>query len=324
MSSTGPRADTDTSARDLPQLTAPVFLADGGLETWLLFQRGVDLPEFAAFPLLDAAAGREHLDDYYAPYLRIAERYGVGILLDTPTWRANADWGLRVGYDRARLATANELAVEYVRELAAAHPRLDTVVNGVVGPRGDGYVVGETMTADEATSYHSLQSRAFARAGAEMVTAVTMTYVDEAVGVARSSRAAGLPVAIGFTTETDGRLPSGMPLGEAVEAVDDATGGEVAYYMVNCAHPSHFRDALIDARRDGADWLGRIKAVRANASRMSHSDLDEAEELDRGIPAQLAGDYAELRRILPDLRVVGGCCGTDHEHVEAIASSLAG
>jgi S-methylmethionine-dependent homocysteine/selenocysteine methylase len=302
----------------LPQLTAPVFIADGGLETTLIFHEGLDLPDFAAFPLLDHDIGRAALRRYYESYLDIAQRRDVGIVLDTPTWRANADWGQRLGYDRDQLAAVNEQSVEFVRSLAAAWSEVTAVLNGVIGPRGDGYVVGEQMTADEATSYHALQARAFAAAGADLITSVTLTYVDEAIGVARAARDAGLPVAIGFTVETDGRLPSGTTIGDAIAQIDEATDAPPAYYMINCAHPSHFDHVL----EEGGDWLHRIKAVRANASRMSHAELDEADELDRGDPSELTADYRRLRELLPDLRVVGGCCGTDHHHIDVITAEL--
>jgi homocysteine S-methyltransferase len=306
---------TLTTSHDLPQLSAPVHIADGGLETSLIFLDGIDLPDFAAFPLVDTDAGRAALRRYYEPYLDIAAEHGVGIVLDTPTWRASADWGHRLGYDRSTLAAVNERAVELVREFAGTRPDVAAVVNGAIGPRGDGYVVGSTMSVDEATSYHSLQTRAFARAGADLATAVTMTYVEEAIGIARAAITADLPVAIGFTTELDGRLPSGTPLREAVETVDAATDGQVAYFMINCAHATHFESALAD----GGTWLGRIKAIRSNASKMSHAELDDAEELDRGDLDELRGDYHRLRALLPDLRVIGGCCGTDHEHIAHLA-----
>jgi S-methylmethionine-dependent homocysteine/selenocysteine methylase len=306
----------------LPQLSAPLTVTDGGLETTLVYQHGVELPDFAAFPLLDTEAGRAALSAYYEPYLDLGRRLGVAVVVDTPTWRANLDWGARLGYDATRLATVNRRAVDYVRELATNGPRgpADHVIDGVVGPRGDGYLVGETMSASEAAAYHGLQARAFAEAGAAMMTAVTMTYTDEAIGVARAASSVGLPVVISFTVETDGALPSGEPLGNAIARVDDATDGAPAYYMVNCAHPTHFAEQL--AR--GAGWLARVKGIRANASRCSHAELDAATELDRGDVADLAGWYMRLQSILPDLRVVGGCCGTDHEHVTAIAEALVG
>ncbi len=303
----------------LPQLTGEdVYLTDGGLETTLVFLEGLDLPDFAAFPLLDSGDGKAALDRYYAPYLDLAERSGAGFVLDTPTWRANRDWGKRLGYDDEALEEVNRRAVDYIKGLADARPSLTTVLNGVVGPRGDGYVVGDVMTAQDAADYHSLQARAFAAAGAEMMTAVTMTYAGEAIGVADAATAEGLPVVISFTTETDGRLPSGQELGEAIAEVDEATDGAPAYFMVNCAHPTHFAGVL----EEGSSWLERVKAVRANASSMSHAELDEATELDRGDVAGLARHYGQLRRILPDMRVAGGCCGTDDAHIAAIADEL--
>ena len=217
----------------LPHLAAErPYLMDGGLETTLVFLDGIDLPDFAAFPLLDTEPGRDALRRYFTPYLELAGRTGSGMVLDTPTWRANLDWGARLGYDVDRLAAVNLAAVGFVTALADLHPDVDVVVNGVIGPRGDGYELGATMTAAEATAYHGLQARAFAEAGAQMVSAITMTYADEAIGVARAAAAVSLPVALSFTVETGGRLPSGQALGEAISQVDDAAAGALPYYNI--------------------------------------------------------------------------------------------
>ena len=249
----------------LPQLSADrPFLTDGGLETTLVFHQGLDLPDFAAFPLLDSEKGRAALTAYYAPYLDLAERVGTGFVLDTPTWRANLDWGARLGYDAVRLAAVNQRAVEFVTSLAVGRPDVTTIVNGVIGPRGDGYVIGTTMSAAEAAAYHGLQARAFAEAGAKMMSAITMTYAEEAIGIAKAAATVRLPAVISFTVETDGRLPSGQTLGDAIARVDDACHVAPAYYMVNCAHPTHFSSEL----ETGASWLARVHGVRANASRL--------------------------------------------------------
>jgi homocysteine S-methyltransferase len=305
----------------LPQLTADVvYLTDGGLETTLVFRDGIDLPDFAAFPLLDSDDGRSRIAGYFTPYFDVAEAAGTGLVLDTPTWRANRDWGRRLGYDDTALAEANRRSVNYIAELAGTRPAVPTVLNGVIGPRGDGYTLGELMTPDEAADYHALQVAAFAAGGVQMLSALTMTYAAEAIGVVRAATADGVPAVISFTVETDGRLPSGQALGEAVVEVDDATDGAAAYFMVNCAHPTHFLSVL----DGGGAWLERLKGVRANSSTKSHAELDEATELDRGDVPGLARHYGELHQVLPDLRVVGGCCGTDDAHVAAIARELAG
>lgn len=302
----------------LPQITSPTpYVADGGLETSLIYQHGVDLPDFAAFTLLDSDEGVDTLVDYYTPYLDLAEERRVGIVLDTATWRANLDWGARLGYDGLRLADVNRRAVELVDDLRARRPGLAAVVNGVIGPREDGYVVATVMSPAEAAAYHGLQARAFAEAGAEMISAITMTYAEEAIGVTRAATAVGLPVVVSFTVETDGRLPSGQAVGDAIAQVDQATRSAPAYYMLNCAHPTHLPP--IDAT---TEWAARVKGIRANASRLSHAELDAATELDRGDVAELAVLYQDLHTAF-DLRVVGGCCGTDHEHVAAITDALA-
>lgn len=307
---------------NLPQLEADrPYLADGGLETVLMYLEGIDLPDFAAFPLVDTAAGQAVLTAYYETYLRLAARHGRGVVLDTPTWRASLDWGARRGYDRDRLIAVNAQAVDLVRAAAARYPKVRAVLNGAVGPRGDGYAAGLVMSVSEATRFHGLQARAFAAAGADMMSAITMTYAEEAIGITLAGVAAGMPVAVSFTVETDGRLPSGQLLGDAIHQVDDATGGAPAYYLVNCAHPTHFDHVLEEGTRTG--WITRIRGLRANASTLSHAELDVAPGLDRGDVADLAQRYRQLQSRL-DLCVVGGCCGTDHEHIEAIAVATAG
>lgn len=302
----------------LPQTGDELFLADGGLETTLIFHDGIELPDFAAFPLLGTEAGRAALARYYASYLAVGRRHGTGMVLETPTWRANPEWGARLGYGAAALEAVNRQAVRFLREIAAREEAAGAgpvVVSGQIGPRGDGYRPETLMSEAEAEAYHAPQVLAFEAAGADLVSAFTITYVEEAVGIVRAAVAAGMPVAISFTLETDGCLRSGMGLGAAIAACDAATGAAAAYYMVNCAHPSHFRDALAGA------WVARIGGVRANASKLSHDELDAAPELDPGDPAELAEDYRGLLALLPRARVLGGCCGTDHRHVAAIGAA---
>jgi S-methylmethionine-dependent homocysteine/selenocysteine methylase len=304
----------------LPQLDGELFITDGGVELVLIFQEGVELPYGEAFVLFKEEAGREMLRRYFRPYGAIARAHGAGLLLETVTWRANPSWGERVGYSIAELEAFNRQAVALNRELREEmEPDVKVVISGCIGPRGDGYIVGETMTAAEAADYHDMQARVFGASDADMIGAITMTYAEEATGIALAARKHGLPVAISFTVETDGRLPSGQALGDAIAQVDDATGGYPAYYMINCAHPTHFADALAT----DAWWLERIGGIRPNASRMSHAELDQAQELDEGDPEELGRLCAELYARLPNLNVMGGCCGTDHRHIGEICKACA-
>jgi S-methylmethionine-dependent homocysteine/selenocysteine methylase len=301
----------------LPHLSDQTFVTDGGMETVLIFRQGIDLPCFAAFPLLEHDRGVDALRAYFEPFVAIARENGVGIVLDAPTWRANADWGAQLGYDAAALDGANRRGVALVEEIAAGADGVDVVVSGAVGPRGDGYVPGELMTSAQAERYHRPQIETFADTAADVVTALTLTYADEAVGIASAAHAAGLPSSISFTVEVDGRLPSGQSLREAVEQVDRETDGAPAYYMVNCAYPTHIAHALVD----GGEWRERVRGVRANASNKSHAELDESDQLDDGDPVELAADVATLRPLLPNLNVVGGCCGTDERHIAQLCAT---
>ncbi|MGN6797369.1 MAG: homocysteine S-methyltransferase family protein [Gaiellaceae bacterium] len=292
-----------------------LHLTDGGMETTLIYHDGIDLPDFAAFTVLASDEGRAALAAYYDAYLTVAETHALPIVLDTPTWRASSDWGARLGYSAEQLADVNREAVAFVREASAGRD-VQVVVSGAVGPRGDGYVVGDLITTADAQRYHAPQIAALASAGVDLVAALTMTYAEEASGIALAAAAAGVPVAISFTVETDGRLPSGQSLAEAVAQVDEETGSAPVHYMVNCAHPKHFGHVLADTP------AGRVRGVRVNASAKSHAELDESAELDMGDPLTLAMDVAALRGQGAALTVFGGCCGTDHRHIDAVATAI--
>ncbi|MBT6095473.1 MAG: homocysteine S-methyltransferase [Rhodospirillaceae bacterium] len=305
----------------LPQLNGTMFLTDSGLETILYFVDGFDMPEFASFPLLETEKGRARIKDYYETHMAIAKSRNVGFILDTPTWRASSDWGTKLGYSAQSLDRANREAVQFMLDLRDQHetPTSPIVVSGELGPRGDGYNPSELLEPDAAQAYHADQMASFAAAGADMVTALTITHVGEAVGITRAAQSVGIPVVISFTTATDGCLPTGQTLGQAIEETDAATENGPTYYMINCAHPTHFQDAL----DTGAAWVKRIRGMRANASSKSHEELDNSSELDSGDPVEFAQQYRALRRRMDHISVLGGCCGTDHRHIEEIGSVCA-
>lgn len=308
-------ADAATSLAETPR----PWLTDGGLETWLFMQRGFAAPEFAAVTLMNDPAATAALDEYFDGFLALAEKAGTGFVLDTATWRAALVWGPRLGYDHAGMVDLNRKAVAHARRIRERwQDRVAAIaLNGVVGPLGDGYAPDRLPTRDEALELHLPQIALLAEEGVDMITAVTMTNIPEAVAIALAGKRTGLPVAISFTVETDGRLPSGDALSDAITAVDEATGGYPLYYMINCAHPDHFRNAV----SAGEAWTTRIGGLRANASRLSHAELDAAEELDEGDPEEFGALHAELLALLPAVRVLGGCCGTDHRHVACVAHS---
>ncbi len=300
----------------LPQLDGGLFLSDGGLETTLIFHEGWDLPCFASFPLLETEKGRKALLRYYEKYIAIGLRNKTGFLLEPPTWRANPDWGAKLGYDRTKLAEINRAAIVMLEELRDRYetPTSLMPISGCIGPRGDGYKADQIMSADEAADYHAWQIGVFTDTAADFVSAYTLTNINEGIGFARAAKAADMPCVVSFTLETDGLLPSGETLGQAIEAVELATDLWPAYYMINCAHPTHFANVL-DA---DAPWVSRLKGIRANSSSRSHAELDSSPDLDIGNPEELGGQYAEIRRKFPHITVLGGCCGTDHRHVESI------
>lgn len=296
------------------------FLADGGLETWLFFQQGFEAPEFAAITLMRDAEARAALRRYFDGFLDLAQKAGTGFVLDTNTWRGAVGWAPKLGLSETELLALSGLAVDFAKETRRAWSGkvAPIVLNGVVGPLGDGYSAVDAPSPEQAEALHRPQIEVLVAGGVDMISAITMTSSAEAIGVARAAGGASKPVALSFTVETDGRLPSGETLREAIETTDAQTARAPLYYMVNCAHTEHFRGAL----KRGEPWLERIGGVRANASRLSHAELDQAETLDDGDPLEFGAEHAMLARLLPNLKVVGGCCGSDHRHIGCVSHHL--
>lgn len=306
---------------DLPQLSGDLFLTDAGIETDLIFNHGIEIREFAAHTLLPDSRGREAVADYFREFLSLAHKYDAGFLLDSPTWKAHMHWADDLGANEQELHEANKDAIAFILELRNEFSgnSKPIVLNGVIGPRGDAYAPEAKVAANEAEDYHAKQISWLADTSVDMVTALTFTQSDEAIGVVRAAESVGLPVVISLTVETDGSLPTGQPLKDAIRAVDDATDAAAAYFMVNCAHPDHFFYLLGDS-----DWARRIRGLRCNASRLSHTELDECEVLDDGDPVELANQYKTITNTMPWLNIFGGCCGTDLRHVAEIAKAASG
>ena len=303
---------------DLPQLTKATFMTDGGLETDLIFNHGIDLPEFAAFDLLKNEEGKEVLRKYFLDYLDISKKQCSGFVLEAPTYRANPDWALKIGYSLESLDDITRIAVQELENIRNDNEseNFKIAISVCIGPRGDGYSPDNKMSVEMAEEYHSYQIKIVADTNADLVSALTMNYNEEAIGIVNAAQKKNIPVVISYTVETDGKLPSGQSLEEAITALDKITDNYVSYYMINCAHPNHFVDIL----NPDSTWAKRIKGLRANASNKSHAELDESETLDIGDKEQLARKYQELKALLPNLNVIGGCCGTDHTHMNEICN----
>lgn len=308
-----------TGRAALPNETSRTFLTDGGTETWLIHKAGLDLPNFSSFHLLNDSAAYGHIWSYYRAFADIAVEHGVGFIFDSLTYRASRDWGALLGFSDAALAEMNLMALDFYRDVAkeAGLADQDVIISGCVGPKGDAYERNDGLTADGAQEYHQAQVDTFKTGDADIVTALSLSSSQEAIGIVRAAQSAGLPSAISFMVEKDHRLQSGESLRSAIETVDEETGSAAAYFMINCAHPVDFGPALKDE-----PWATRVHGIRANASKADHSFLNLLGHLDEGDPDELAGEYAGLRSRFPHMNVFGGCCGTDFSHVRKISEAL--
>ena len=304
-------------ANKLPQLDGGRFLTYVGMETDLLFTEGVDLPGFATYPFLETEKGRALLKQYIQNLIEVARKFDLGVILESHTWVANRDRGVAIGYTPATLKDRNIQSIEFLVTAREAFGDLPTLISANVGPRADAYAPSEQMSADQAEEYHSEQIGTLAKTEADLISGYTMAYPEEAIGMVHAAQKLKIPIVIAFTVETDGSLPTGLSLGDAIEAVDQSTDGYASYFMINCAHPDHFGQIL-----SKAPWMNRLKGIVANASRCSHEELDESEVLDDGHPEELGQQLANIHRMYPSINILGGCCGTDMRHLACIAKSL--
>jgi S-methylmethionine-dependent homocysteine/selenocysteine methylase len=304
---------------NLPQMTGEIFLTDAGLETDLIFNKDIEIREFAAHTLLPEDKGRAALEDYLKGFLELADKTGTGIILDSPTWKAHMHWAQDLDATEGDLQSANQEAVDMIASLRKdfSNNTKPIVLNGVVGPRGDAYAPDQLLSVVESRNYHAQQLSWLAKTAVDMVTALTFTQADEATGFVLAAKDVSLPCVVSFTVETDGNLPTGQSMASAIEQVDKNSDGYAAYFMINCAHPDHFSHLLGDE-----PWARRIRGIRCNASRMSHAELDECETLDDGNPHEFGSQYRQIKETMPWLNVFGGCCGSDLRHVTEIANSV--
>ncbi|CAF2821438.1 unnamed protein product [Rotaria sp. Silwood2] len=306
----------------LPQLSDKFFISNGGLETNLVYHEQVKLPCFASFDVLKTEAGCEWMKNYLRKFVNIARKYDVGFILENATWRDNPDWMRKIGYSDQDVVNVNRKSIELLCNIRNEYEteNCPIVLNASIGARGDGYNPLTMMSIEEAQAYHATQIGIISQTNADMITAMTFSYPEEAIGVAKAARAVDIPAVVSFTVRKDGRLPAGHTLQEAIELVDKATQNSPVYYMVNCAHPSHFEHVLIP----GEAWAARIHSVKGNASKKTHAELDGSKDLDSGDPVEFGENNRALLYKLKNLNVFGGCCGTDYRHVEEICKACIG
>lgn len=304
----------------LPQLNGQICLTEGGIETYMQYKKGHELKSFCLFDLMNDPDAVSDLRVYHERLIEVALKHKVGAILDGIHYRTSRDWGELLGYSRQGLKEIVIRGVEFYKDLArqyqTAHSPMP--VSGVVGPRGDAYAIGHIMTAAEAQDYHAEQIETMKLAGADFATALTFSQVDEAIGVVRAAQTFDFPVVVSFALGADGHLKTGVPLADAITAVDQATQNGPAYYMINCTHPVDFASAF----EDPGPWINRVCGLRPNASSLAHGVLCQLGHLEEGNPDELAEQMADMANRFPHINVWGGCCGTDYAHIDKIASAV--
>ena len=308
------------TACQLPGPGSKTFITEGGVETHMQYKRGHELRHFCLFDLMNDPKAVADLRAYHEGIIEVALKHKTGAVLDGIHYRSSRDWGELLGYSTEGLEDIVVQGIEFYKDLAREFATDDSPmpVSGVVGPRGDAYSVGKVMNATESEDYHSEQVETMRNAGADMITALTFSQVEEAIGVVRAAQSTGIPVVVSFTLGADGNLKIGSSFGDAIEAVDKATDSGPIYYMINCTHPVDFAPAF----ETPGDWTNRLGGFRPNASSLDHGVLCSLGHLEEGDPVELGQQMAGMARRFPHLNVWGGCCGTDYDHIDAIVTAV--
>ncbi|PMG07031.1 homocysteine methyltransferase [Vibrio breoganii] len=300
----------------IADMTIPT-LCYTGIDTELLFTHNQPLPGYASYPLLAKSSTRAIIEKMYIDLIALAKRYQTAVILDAMTWIASSQRGAMIGLNEHQLRDFNLDAIDLMAQVRDRCGDLPTLLSAQIGPREDGYQANNQMSANESLGYHSTQIDTYKLTKADFITASTLSYPEEAAGIVLAAKSANIPVVVSFTVELDGNLPNGESLEDAIAKVDGLTKRYASYFMINCAHPSHFSHSFTQQ-----PWEQRIKGIVVNASKCSHAELDRCETLDSGDPFTLGKEVAEICRQNTQISVVGGCCGTNLDHLEQIMKNL--
>jgi S-methylmethionine-dependent homocysteine/selenocysteine methylase len=296
-----------------------LVLTDGGIETRIVYESDVDLPEpLESAGLLEDPAGEEVLRDIYRSYLVAARERGLPVIIGTPTFRASPRYVAAAGRPAGDLVTLNRAAARMHAALIEETGHRQAFVAGVIGPAGDAYTPSEALDPDAGETYHRDQARALAEAGVDFLFAPTFPAVSEAIGVARAMASTGIPYAVSFVLAPTGHVLDGTPLADAVEAVDAAVDPRPMHFSLSCIHPTVAARALEAA---GPDARARVRECKANASRLPTSELVQLDHLEGDDPDPFASAMWELHERF-GTNVLGGCCGTDDRHMRALAALM--
>lgn len=303
-----------------PRLDGRFYLTEGGAETEIMYKWGFELPEFAMFTLLDNPEADEVIRNMYRRYFDVAAAHDTGILAMGHDYRASPDWAQKLGYSAADLTRFQHRTMQFLDDVRAEYADRvsDAYITACIGPRGDAYGTGGDISASEAEDYHAVQLGNLEGTAADMAVAATFNNIPESIGVIRAANRMGIPIGVSLTLTPEGRLRSGPTLREAVETIDEVTGGAAEWFGTNCAHPLEFEPALDDA----GPWLDRLRYVRPNAAKMDKLALCELGHLEDGDPVELGEQMGEVARRFPRADILGGCCGTDERHLSEIASNV--
>lgn len=299
----------------------PVILGEGAIIERLRRMAEIRLDDHVVnSALIYTIAGRTALETICCQYLETGHRYDLPLLLSTPTWRAGRDRIAAAGLEGSDLNGDNFRFLAELRDRYGEYAK-KVAICGLMSCRGDAYKPEETMTELAAAEFHQWQANALASAGVDLLLAATLPALSEAVGLARSQAITGLPYMISFVVRPDGTLLDGTSLHKAIITIDSTVSPPPLSYMINCTHASIFRSALLHKDNSSPLVRERVIGILANTAALSPEELDASPDLVEEAPETFGRAVSSLYSEL-NLKVLGGCCGTDNRHIESLAQEL--
>jgi len=298
------------------------FLTEGSIIELIRRQTTLQLdPNIENAVLLLSDDGREALAKIYSQYVDIAVEHNLPILLFTPTWRANPE---RIAsFGRSSVSEINQLAVEFLKNVRRRYSSFqdNIFIGGLIGCKGNAYKPEEALSTSDAILFHEEQVEALKSAGVDFIQAATLPALTEAVGIATLLAEKEIPDLISFITRPDGNILDGTPLYKAMETIDKVVSPKPTSFMVNCVHPALFHKSLENQHDKLSYVLSRLAGLQANAAAMSPEELDEMDHLESDTPYNFADSMLKLHTHF-NLNLLGGCCGTNFDHLSSMARQL--
>ena len=296
----------------------PLILAEGAVIERIKREFKFELNQYIENAgMIYDTIGKKILDKIYNQYISVAYKFNLPILILTPTWRANKERLELAGFKDKNV---NADCVKFLFDIRNKYGEFASkiLIGAPMACKGDAYNPEEALLSDEAYNFHKFQVKKLSEAGVDFLLGSTLPASSEALGMAKAMAESNIVYILSFVIHPNGKLLDGTSLNETISVIDNSVSPKPIYYMLNCVHPTHCMSAINNELNNTEVIRTRLKGLQANGSAMSPEELELLEKTSSQSPSIWGKKMIDLY-LNSNLKILGGCCGTNHHHIKSIA-----